>query len=81
MCVKNMSNHSIHCSSEGMSSGGILTVEPEPVIVEGSFTSNSSSAGASARLFFCCEMYGANRVSHAEADPVTSLVTYLYHSR
>lgn len=62
--MKNISNHFMHCSSEGISSGGILTVEPEPAAEDGSFTSNSSKAGASARLFFCCDMYGArNNVS------------------
>lgn len=59
MCVKNISNHFRHCSSEGISSGGIFTVEPEPVTVDGNFTSNSSKAGASARLLFCWLMYGA----------------------
>ena len=59
MSVKKISNHSMHCSSEGMSSGGILTVNPDPDAVVGNLTSNSSKAGASARLFFCCEMYGA----------------------
>lgn len=57
--MKNISKSSRHCSSDGINSGGILTVDPEPVAVEGSFTSNSSSAGASARLFFCCDIYGA----------------------
>ena len=59
--MKNISNHSIHCSSDGIRGGGILTVEPEADMLAGSFTSNSSKAGASARLFFCCEMYGAVR--------------------
>ena len=58
--VKKISNHSMHCSSEGISSGGILTVEPELLVVVGSLISNSSKAGVSARLFFCCEMYGAD---------------------
>ncbi len=64
MCVKNISNNSRHCSSEGMSAGGILTVEPDPIIVVGNLTSNSSNAGASARLFFCSEMYGAMQNQH-----------------
>lgn len=59
MCVKKISNHSMQSSSEGMSSGGILTVDPDPDAVVGSLTSISSQAGASARLFFCCEIYGA----------------------
>ena len=57
--MKKISNHSIHCSSDGMSSGGILTVDPEPDMEAGSLTSNSSRAGASAKLFFCWEIYGA----------------------
>lgn len=59
MCVKKMLNHSMQRSSEGMSSGGILTVDPDPDAVVGSLISISSQAGASARLFFCCEIYGA----------------------
>lgn len=59
MWVKKMLNHSMQRSSEGMSSRGILTVDPDPDAVVGSLTSISSQAGASAKLFFCCEIYGA----------------------
>lgn len=38
-------------------------MEPEPVTVDGNFTSNSSKAGASARLRFCWLMYGARKIS------------------
>ena len=52
-------------------------MEPEPVMVEGSLTSNSSRAGASARLFFCCEMYGAYDISDtAQMLKLVSSPTY-----
>lgn len=56
--MKNISKYSIHCSSDGMRSGGILT-EPELIMDAGNLASISSKAGVSASVFFCCEIYGA----------------------
>ena len=56
MWVKKISKSFIHSSSEGISGGGIRTVEPDPDVFAGSLTSYSSKAGASARFFFCCDI-------------------------